>query len=163
MQQSVRNVCAKFKIDPLSRFCTGARQVFTTQKLFSSETMKTATSNSLETHFLIKLSSVKFGLKSLMPTNWYSTKKVNIWTPSGYFTFFLFIFLLKWNKQEIFKRRHEKDQKQSPQPATLLKKRLCQRFFLHPQQNTSSGCYWNMKNSKADNMAENFFYRSYWN
>ena len=37
MQQSVRNVCAKFKVDPLSRFRTGARQVFTTQKLFPSE------------------------------------------------------------------------------------------------------------------------------
>ena len=50
VQQSIRNVCAKFKIDPLSRFRTGARQVFTTQKLFPSEiplTMKTATSNSL--------------------------------------------------------------------------------------------------------------------
>ena len=50
VQQSVRNVCAKFKVDPLSRFRTGARQVFTTQKLFPSEiplTMKIATSNSL--------------------------------------------------------------------------------------------------------------------
>ena len=50
VQQSVRNVCAKFKVDRLSRFRTGARQVFTTQKPFPSEiplTMKTATSNSL--------------------------------------------------------------------------------------------------------------------
>ena len=50
VQQSVRNVCAKFKVDPLTRFYTGARQVFTTQKLFPSEiplTMKIATSNSL--------------------------------------------------------------------------------------------------------------------
>ena len=50
VQQSVRNVCAKFKVDRLSRFRTGARQFFTTQKLFPSEiplTMKTATSNSL--------------------------------------------------------------------------------------------------------------------
>ena len=50
MQQSVRNVCAKFKVDRLSRFRTGARQVFDTQKLFPSKipvTMKTATSNSL--------------------------------------------------------------------------------------------------------------------
>ena len=62
MQQSVRNVCAKFKVDPLSRFRTRARQVFTTQKLFPSEiplTMKTATSNFLEAYFLIKLASVK--------------------------------------------------------------------------------------------------------
>ena len=50
VQQSVRNVCAKFKVDCLSRFRTGARQVFTTQKTFPSEipvTMKTTASNSL--------------------------------------------------------------------------------------------------------------------
>ena len=50
VQQSARNVCAKFKVDRLSRFRTGARQVFDTQKLFPSKipvTMKTATSNSL--------------------------------------------------------------------------------------------------------------------
>ena len=46
----LRNVCAKFKVDPLSRFRTVARQAFTTQKLFPSEiplTMKIATTNSL--------------------------------------------------------------------------------------------------------------------
>ena len=37
MQLSVRNVRAKFKVDRLSRFCTGARQVFTTQKPFPSQ------------------------------------------------------------------------------------------------------------------------------
>ena len=50
VQQSVRNVCAKFKVDRLSRFRTGARQVFTTQKPCPREiplTMKTVTSNSL--------------------------------------------------------------------------------------------------------------------
>ena len=50
MQKSVRNVCAKFKVDPLRRFRAGARQVFTTQKLFPSEiplTMKIATTDSL--------------------------------------------------------------------------------------------------------------------
>ena len=49
MQQSGRNVCAKFKVDPLSRFRTGAREVFTTQKLFPSDiplTMKIAASDS---------------------------------------------------------------------------------------------------------------------
>ena len=54
VHQSVRNVCAKFKVDRLSRFRTGARQVFTTQKPFPSEiplTMKTTTSNSLENMF----------------------------------------------------------------------------------------------------------------
>ena len=50
VQQSVRNVCAKFKFDHLTRFCTEAREMFTTEKLFLSEiplTIKTATSNSL--------------------------------------------------------------------------------------------------------------------
>ena len=37
VQQSVRNVCAKFKIDRLSRFRTGARHVLTTQKCFPGE------------------------------------------------------------------------------------------------------------------------------
>ena len=66
MQQSVRNVCSKFKVDGLSRFRTGARHVLTTEKRFPNEiplTMKNATSNSLQTHFLIKLSSVKFVLE----------------------------------------------------------------------------------------------------
>ena len=46
----VRNVCAKFKVDPLRRFCIRACQVFTTQKLFPSEIaliMKIATTNFL--------------------------------------------------------------------------------------------------------------------
>ena len=46
------------------------------------------------------------------------------------FSFFNIIFLLKWNKWEIFKRRYEKDQNQLLQPATLLKKRLCHVCFL---------------------------------
>ena len=49
VQQPLRDVCAKFKVDRLSRFCTGARYVLTIQKRFPSEialTMKTATSNS---------------------------------------------------------------------------------------------------------------------
>ena len=63
MQQTIRNVCAKFKVDPLSRFHTGARQVFITQKLFPSEiplNMKVATTNFPQRHFLMKLPSVKF-------------------------------------------------------------------------------------------------------
>ena len=50
LQQLVRNVWAKFKVDRLSRFGTGARRALTTQKRFPCEnplTMKTATSNSL--------------------------------------------------------------------------------------------------------------------
>ena len=37
VQQSVRSVCAKFTVDPFSRFRTGARHVLTTQKPFPSE------------------------------------------------------------------------------------------------------------------------------
>ena len=50
MQEPVRNACAMFKVDRLSRFFTGAREVFTTQKTFPNEipiTKITATSNSL--------------------------------------------------------------------------------------------------------------------
>ena len=47
---TLKHLCAKFKVDPLSCFRIGARPVFTTQKLFPSEiplTMKIATANSL--------------------------------------------------------------------------------------------------------------------
>ena len=50
LQQSVRNVRGKFKVDRLSRFRTGARHVLTNKKRSPSEiplTMKIATSNSL--------------------------------------------------------------------------------------------------------------------
>ena len=66
MQQAVRNVRAKFKVDRLSRFRAGTRYVLTTQKRLPREitlTMKTALSNSLEAHFLIKLTSAKFLLE----------------------------------------------------------------------------------------------------
>ena len=49
VQHPVRNVFAKFKVDCLSCFRTGARQVFTTKKSLPckiSLTMKTATSDS---------------------------------------------------------------------------------------------------------------------
>ena len=48
---SLLEMCVqKFRVDLYSRFCIGARQVFTTQKPFPTEiplTMKTATSNPL--------------------------------------------------------------------------------------------------------------------
>ena len=37
VQNPVRDVCAKFKVDRLSRFRTGARKMFTTQKPYLSE------------------------------------------------------------------------------------------------------------------------------
>ena len=48
MQQSFGNVRANIKVDPFSRFRTGARHMFTTRKPSPSEiplTMKAATSN----------------------------------------------------------------------------------------------------------------------
>ena len=50
LQHPVRNVCAKFKVNNLSHFGTGARKVVTTQEPFPSKTaatLKTAMSNSL--------------------------------------------------------------------------------------------------------------------
>ena len=50
VQQSVRNVCAKFKVDSLCHFRSGACQMFSTQKPFPSQiplNIETATSNSL--------------------------------------------------------------------------------------------------------------------
>ena len=86
------------------------------------------------------------------------------------FPFLYFIFLLKWNKQEIFKRRHKKDQKQLPQPAPLLKKRLCHRCFpvnfakfLRTPFLTEHLQWLLLKDGKkADNIAEKLFYTSYW-
>ena len=50
VQHPIRSVCAKIKVNCLSRFRTRAHQVFATQKPCPSETpltMKTATPNSL--------------------------------------------------------------------------------------------------------------------
>ena len=136
VRQSVRNVRAKFKVDSLSRFRAGARQVFTAQKLFHSETtltMKTATSNSLfriKKHiFESKWLSAKFLFISLTSNKLILDQKSKYLNSIRVFPFFHFIFLLKWNKQEIFMRRHEKDQKQTLQSATLFKKKHCHRCF----------------------------------
>ena len=65
-------VCAKFKFDSLNRFCARARQLFTIQKPFPSEiplTIKTATSNSLETFSdqitICQISFKIFGVKQI--------------------------------------------------------------------------------------------------
>ena len=82
---------AKFKVERLSRFRTGPRQVFITQKPFRNLcevplTIKTATSDSLETHFLIKLPSVKTYTSFRSNKSFIrSRKKANIWTPFEYF------------------------------------------------------------------------------
>ena len=133
MQQSVRNVCAKFKVDRLSRFCTGARPVLTAEKLFTSEiplTMKLQHQILFKQIFWSNYHLSNFFWNLWRQTNRYANKEINIWTPTVC-PFFHFIFLLKWNKEEIFTRRHEKDQKQSPQSANLLKKRPCRCFLVN--------------------------------
>ena len=78
----------------------------------------------------MKLPSVKFLLKSLKSNKSTLEQKSKHFNSVRVLPFFDLIFLLKENKQEIFnKRRHEQDQKQSPHPATLLKKRLCHWYF----------------------------------
>ena len=72
VQQSVRNVCAKFKIYRLRCFCTGVRHVLTTQKRFPGKRKQNSSVheickikfplNTFSDHFLIKLSTVKFPL-----------------------------------------------------------------------------------------------------
>ena len=81
-----------------------------------------------------------------------------------FFHFSLFPFF--WNKLEIFKKRHEKDQKQSPQPTILLKKRLCHRCFpvnfaeFPKTPFLTEHLQWLLLkdgNCKADNIAQNVF------
>ena len=96
-------MCAKFKVDRLSHFRTGTRQMFTSQKPFPSEiplTIKSAT------HFLIKLPYAIFLLKFYakqikrqinqidVKQNYNRAKKVSICAPLGYFPF-LFHFFVK--------------------------------------------------------------------
>ena len=108
MQQSIWIVCAKFKFDPLSRFCTGARQVFTTQKLFPNEIPQTW---KLQHEILFKhifwsnYHLPNFFWNLWRQTNRYPCKKVSIWTPSGYFPFFISFFC--WN--EINKKSSRED------------------------------------------------------
>ena len=81
MQQSVRNVCAKFKVDRLSCFRTGASQVFTTQKPWKLQHQIL-----FKIHFLIKLPSVKFLFKSLtyiLDYNKSAYQKTGTRDPSG--------------------------------------------------------------------------------
>ena len=73
VQHPLRNVCTKLKVDRTKRFGNGAPQVSTIQKPFGSEiplTMKTRASNSLSTHFLIKLpSQMSFGIYTSFTLN----------------------------------------------------------------------------------------------
>ena len=65
------------------------------------------------------------------------------------FPFFNFTFLLKWNKQEIFQRRHEISQRQSPQPATLLKKETLPHLFFCEFREISKSTFCNRTPSVA--------------
>ena len=117
-----------------------------------------------------KLPSVKFLFKSLTSNKLILEQKSKYLNSIRVFPFFHFIFLLEWNKQEIFKRRHEKDQKQLPQPATLLKKRLYHRClpvnfakFLRTSFVTEHFQWQLLKDRKlwSHNIAEKFFYKRY--
>ena len=103
MQQSVRNVCAKFKVDPLSRFRTGARQVFTTHKLFSSEiplTLKLQHQIPFKhifwSSYYLTISKISFEIFDIKKIDT-QAKKVNIWIPLGSFPFFISFFY--WNEK----------------------------------------------------------------
>ena len=87
VQQSVRNVCAKFTVDPFSRFRTGARHVLTTQKPFPSE-IPWKLQHQIPNTFSDQIIMSNFFWKSFTSTtNLFSQEKVNIWTPSRYFPF----------------------------------------------------------------------------
>ena len=90
---------------------------------------------SFKTRFLIKLPSVKFLLKSLTSRKSVLEEKVNIWTPSGCFRFFISFFC--WNeinkkssvKEDAWrwkivncKANHILDRSSHRGPATLLKR-----------------------------------------
>ena len=82
MQQSVRNMCAKFKVDHLSHFRTGARQVRTIQ-------------NQIKTHFLIKSPSVNFFFEISFTSNKsFVEQKSKYLNSIRAFPFLNFIFLL---------------------------------------------------------------------
>ena len=75
----------------------------------------------------LKCSRASFSLSSYSEKmhwggGWQKSKHLN---SIRLFPFFHFIFLLN----KIFKRRHRNDRKLSPQPVTLLKKRLCHSCF----------------------------------
>ena len=96
-------MCAKFKADHLSRFCTAARQVFSTQKPFSSKiplTMKMKHQILFKIRFLIKLPSVKISFETFDVKQIYTREKSKYLDSIRVFPFFYFIFLLKRNKQE---------------------------------------------------------------
>lgn len=63
MQQFLRNVLAKFKVNSLSPFCREARFVFSTQKLFPSKIFLTIEFAKSIAPSIGKLQSVNFLLK----------------------------------------------------------------------------------------------------
>ena len=120
--KGLRNVCAKFKIDPLNCFCTEACQVFITQKLLPSKIPLTI-------KFPLNIFSDQFyHLPNFFwnlwcQTNKYLSEKVNIWTPWRYFPYFSVEMKQTRNLQEKTQERSEA----IASAATLLKNRLCHR------------------------------------
>ena len=87
VQQPVRTVCAKFKVNRLNRFCTEAHWVLTTRKSFINEillNMKTATASSFKHIFWSNYQLWNFFFKS----TFLFASQVNIWIPSRYLSFF---------------------------------------------------------------------------
>ena len=106
----LENVCAKLKVDPLSRFRTGARQVFNTQKLFPSENCNIKFSVNT---FSDQITICQILLKFLTSNKSILEQKSKYLNSIKVFPFF----------------QQEGSKKQSPQPVTLLNKRLCHRRF----------------------------------
>ena len=112
MQQSIRNACAKFKVDRLSRFLTGACQVLTTQKPKFLEPWKLQHQILFKNTFSNQIIICQISFEIFEVTQIYARKKSKYLNTIGIFPFFYFIFLLKWNKHEIFnKKRQQKDGK----------------------------------------------------
>ena len=87
VQEPVRTVCTKFKVDRLNRFCTEAHRALTTRKSFMKEiplTIKTATASSFKHIFWLNYQLWNFFFKSTFYFAW----QVNIWISSGYFVTF---------------------------------------------------------------------------
>ena len=84
MQQSVRNVCPKFEVDPSSRFRTGACQLLITHKL-SSKHKNCNIKLPLNTFSdQVTIGQISFEI--------FDVKEIDTRTPSGYFPFFISFF-----------------------------------------------------------------------
>ena len=108
MQKPVRTVCAKFKVDSLSRFCTGACQVSTTQKPFPSPiplTMKMQHQILFEISFLIRFTTCQISFEIFDVKQIYTRKESKYLNSIMVFSVFIPFFC--WN--EISKKSSIKE------------------------------------------------------